>query len=304
MSPPLFRHMFVLFELCLLVIEVPAAVSRDCNASDARLVALRELYCKSMGPALDCPVGNYSAAGDWPTQVVYMKNILVAVVDPATCLGTPAAINLVTWLNVVSSDPHVSMWWWNWLVFQPQYFDMPRVQPPGERIETPSTLGRKCWPFAFLEQIWKTLRPEMLDTMLRANVNLTAFVSAYDAAVPMSMSLCDRVMANCFANATYNPALRNGTCPGDVDQFFVGFAWENGNDNATRSGLCPVGNCWRNNCVGYPYPRYNQTDDWQTAVMFSVDTTLNCILTQCTFDDLNSTASRSVTPPVALPTCL
>lgn len=283
---------------CVFFLVLPAAAAAaalNCTASDANLVALKSLYCKSMGPAWDCPVGNYSAAGDWPTQVVYMKNILVAVVDPSTCLDTPIAVDLVHWLNFFSTDPQISMWWWNWLVFQPQYFAMPRVQPPGERIETPSTLGRKCWAFSFLAQIWGTLRPQILETMSRTDTNLTSFVAAYDAAVPMSLGLCERVMANCFVNATYNPSLRNGTCPGVVDQFFVGFSWENGNNNATRSGLCPVGNCWRNDCVEYPFPRYNQTDAWRAAAVFSVNTALNCILTQCTLDELNVSA-RAAAP--------
>jgi hypothetical protein len=154
----------------------------------------------------------------------------------------------------------------------------------GERIETPSTLGRKCWAFAFLEQIWQVLRPQFVDTMARADVNLTTFISAYDAAVPVSMSLCSKVMANCFVNATYDPDLRNGTCPGVIDQFYVGFAWENGNNNVTRSGLCPIGNCWRNDCVSFPFPRYNQTDEWRAATTFATNTALNCILTQCTLD--------------------
>ena len=40
------------------------------------------------------------------------------------------------------------------------------------------------------------------------------------------MDLCNKVMANCFVNATYNPS-RNGTCYWDVLKFKAGFEWEN-----------------------------------------------------------------------------
>ena len=36
-----------------------------------------------------------------------------------------------------------------------------------------------------------------------------------------------QVMANCFENSTFTPS-RNGSCPTDVGQFYVGFQWENG----------------------------------------------------------------------------
>jgi hypothetical protein len=248
----------------------------DCARSDANILALHELYCASMGPSWRCPLGNYTAARDWPSQAVYMNNILVAVVDPSTCLDTAIASGIVEWLNNFSTDPQWSMWWWNWYIFQPQYYDMPRKQ--GARIESPATLGRKCWAFAYLAQTWKELRPQIISTMDRAKINLTSLVLAYDDAVPMSIKLCDEVMANCFVNATYDPALRNGTCPDFIGQFFVGFSWENGNNNAVDSGLCPVGNCWRNDSVTYLFPRYDQTDEWRADVVFSVNTALNYIV--------------------------
>jgi hypothetical protein len=41
-------------------------------------------------------------------------------------------------------------------------------------------------------------------------------------------------MANCFVNATYDPELRNGTCPGAIDEFhYLGFDRE----NAKRRGF-------------------------------------------------------------------
>jgi hypothetical protein len=252
------------------------ARQEDCRKSDANLSSLHELYCASMGPAWHCPLGNYTAAEDWPTQTVYMKNILAAVVDPATCLDTPVATGIIEWLNTFSTDPQVSMWWWNWYVFQPQYFDMPRKQ--GARIESPATLGRKCWAFAFLKQIWVALQPQIIETMERAKINLSKYVAAYDDAVSMSIELCNEVMANCFANASYDPVLRNGTCPGAISEFYVGFSWENGNNIAVNSGLCPVGDCWRNNSVAFPLPRYDQTDEWRAEIVFSLNTVLNYII--------------------------
>jgi hypothetical protein len=179
---PAIRFKFgVLIALLLLQLRVSSA--HDCIRSDANLVALHELFCASMGPAWQCPTGNYTAARDWPTQSVYMKNILAAVIDTSTCLDTPVATGIVEWLNTFSTDPQLSMWWWNWYVFQPQYYDMPRKQ--GARIESPATLGRKCWAFAYLSQIWLDLRPHIIDTMKRADINLTSFVVAWDEAAPM-----------------------------------------------------------------------------------------------------------------------
>ena len=85
-------------------------------------------------------------------------------------------------------------------------------------------------------------------------------------------------MANCFVNASYDPALRNGTCPGAVDEFYVGFSWENGDNNAIDEGLCPVGDCWRNGSVAFPFPRYTQTDHWRSNADFTVNTALNYIV--------------------------
>ena len=56
----------------------------------------------------------------------------------------------------------------------------------------------------------------------------------YDDAIPLTMGLCEKVMANCFVNASYDPVARNGTCPGQIDEFFVGYQWENGGGNNGR----------------------------------------------------------------------
>ena len=72
--------------------------------------------------------------------------------------------------------------------FQVQYYDMPRL--PGSRIESPDTLGRKCWAFAYLAQFW-TVRNEILKRAADVGVQVLPFVHAYDNAIPFTMDLCD-----------------------------------------------------------------------------------------------------------------
>jgi hypothetical protein len=99
---------------------------------------------------------------------------------------------------------------------------MPRQ--PGSRIESPDTLGRKCWAMAYLRQLWDEAALE--NALDEAGLNANAFVKSYDAAIPLTMTLCSEVLANCFVNASYDPA-RNGTCPGDSLLFYLGFQREN-----------------------------------------------------------------------------
>jgi len=79
-----------------------------------------------------------------------MGNLLHAIVAPSTCLNTTEARRTIDFLSVV--DAAKSPWWSTWVQFQVQYYSMPRK--PGDRIESPATLGRKCWAFAYLRQIW------------------------------------------------------------------------------------------------------------------------------------------------------
>ena len=123
-----------------------AGATTDCSASDAKLLDLFHTICKSLGASLGntaCPAGNVTAAGDWPNQVWYMGHLLQQLVEPETanaCLTTPTATAVVKWLN--TTDTSANDWWYTWLVFQPNYYDMP--QRPHCRIESPATLGRKC----------------------------------------------------------------------------------------------------------------------------------------------------------------
>jgi hypothetical protein len=91
----------------------------DCTASDAHLLLQQQTVCASIG---GCPVGNVTAEGDWPNQVIYMGNVLRALVSPATCLNTTVAKTTVAWLD----DTDLNTPWWNtWSVFQVQWFYQP-----------------------------------------------------------------------------------------------------------------------------------------------------------------------------------
>ena len=56
----------------------PRGPVHGCAGSDARLVVLKETYCASMGGGC-VPTGNVTAAGDWPSQSVYMHDLLHAL---------------------------------------------------------------------------------------------------------------------------------------------------------------------------------------------------------------------------------
>ena len=183
---------------------------------------------------------------------------------------------------------------------------MPRK--PGSRIESPATLGRKCWAFAYLAQIWPTTKPALQAALQGTGLSLASYIQAYDAAVPLTMGLCQKVMANCFANASYDPAVRNGTCSAAVGQFYCGFQWENGASvkshdavsvsaggvaQVRRSRARPSGcgfagglnnldddtdDTNRQDCLQYPFPTYAQDDRFRAAATLAVNTALNFII--------------------------
>ena len=179
-----------------------------CIDSDANLVTLNNTLCASLG--CDRQI-NVTAETDWPNQAIYYFSLLDAVSNPSTCLNTSVARSIISFLDV--TDINISMWWWTWIVFQVQYYDMPRKE--GDRIESPATLGRKCWAFAFLRQVWSEdgygLKKRLQSAMKENGQqnSLRSMIVSYDEAVPMTMNLCDEVMANCFVNASYDPD-RNG----------------------------------------------------------------------------------------------
>ena len=201
----------------------------DCAASDTNLNELRYTLCRSLvGPGVQWCLypTNTSSAEDFPNQAVYFNNIILALISPSTCLNTATAHDVVTWLNASQADSTVSGAFMNtWVVFQAQYYDMPRNQ--GERIESSDTLGRKCWAFAFLAQMWGVEALPLSIALNAVGLSVEAYSSAAGTAIPQTLELCEEVMANCFINASYNPA-RNGTCPGDIFSFrWLGFEREN-----------------------------------------------------------------------------
>ena len=58
-------------------------------------------------------------------------------------------------------------------ICQVQYYDMPRA--PGARVESPATLGRKCWAFAFLAQVITASRLPEASTWLGRRRRLRLF---------------------------------------------------------------------------------------------------------------------------------
>ena len=236
--------------------------SADCAVSDNNILRQRNILCSSLGGIPGCK--QVKAEGDWPNQVIYMNNLLSALAKAPPCLNTSVAKETVAWLNV--TDPKKSSWWYTWVVFQVQYYDMPHKE--GARVETAATLGRKCWAFAYLKDTWVKMKPTLQFAMKKAGLDMDAFFNAYDAAIPLTMGLCEKVAANCFVNQTYDPGLRNGTCPDAVGQFYIGFQWENGNNNVQL----------RNDNLSFPFPRYTQTDRWRDSVTFAVNTALNFII--------------------------
>ena len=233
----------------------------DCDASDNNLIHLKDVICQSLGCATTT---NVTASCDWPNQAMYYIDLLRALTHKDTCLDTDVAKTTVDWLDV--TDPAQNMWWWTWDVFQVEYYDMPRK--PGERIESPATLGRKCWAFAYLAQVWPSLKPHLQEVVGGAGLNLQPMYDAYDYAVPLTMPLCDHVMANCFLNTTYLPEVHNGTCNDSIEQFYIGFQWENG-DNDQQG---------RYDRVEYPFPNYHMSNKMKDDATFAVNTVLNFII--------------------------
>jgi hypothetical protein len=210
-----------------------AAAAPDCRASDAAVTAARDAVCASLVPAstpwCGYPDGTRSA-GDWPSQSVYMNAALAALAAaPAGCLATPAASGVLSWLDASQATAALNgSFAWTWQVFQPQYFEMPRAA--GERVEAPDTLGRKCWAYAYMTQVASRSLAALRGALAAAGLPaalLAAFEGSFSAAAPPAMASCDAVIANCFKNTSYQPALHNGTCAGDVALFGLGFQREN-----------------------------------------------------------------------------
>ena len=215
--------------------------SDECAASDANLLHWRQMLCSSLTQGNTSWCGTYrenGASTDWPSQANYQNQILAGLTSAATCLNTSVARDTVSWLDTMQTATAATTgdFFWTWLVFQVQYYDMPRKA--GDRIEAPDTLGRKCWAFAFLRS---KFREANLTRVLREHgLQMPRFVANYSSAIPFTMSLCDRVCANCFLNTSYDPAKHNSTCPGKLAEFNLGFERENLKPQKGRSRIaCP-----------------------------------------------------------------
>lgn len=200
-------------------------VGSTCADADARLRRDRAVVCRSLvgDQTIFCPddVHNVTASGDWPSQVVYFLSLLEDVTSPGTCANTSYYYDTILWLNRTIIDSSLSgSFGWTWDVFQPQYYDMPRKA--GDRVEAPDTLGRKCWAFAYLDARWDTLEIET-----KVPFDLSNLTKHARASRKRTMDLCDKVQANCFVNATYDPT-RNGTCKTKQFEYhYLGFDREN-----------------------------------------------------------------------------
>lgn len=198
-----------------------------CPQSDAQMSILRQTLCRSLvGPTTPwCESDkDIKAHGDWPSQTAYFYELVAFLENSAaSCLNTSYAADTLSWFNGPLSDPSVSgSYAWTWEIFQVQYYAMPR--PAGERIESPWTLGEKCWAFTALQQ-----RVDLAPLATRAatvGATIANATAMYTYSAPLTMQLCREVMANCFLNESYDPS-RKGTCPLSVDEFKGGWDWEN-----------------------------------------------------------------------------
>jgi len=213
------------------VLTLSAARELDgCGASDANLLFRRQRICASLtqSPSYYCGeswknVSKDVAHEDWPSQATYMHDMLAALSGPTTCLNTSYAKDTVEWMNTAMSNETLAggSFMGTWLDFQVGYFQTP-MPPTAPRIESPSTLGRKCWAFAYLKQLWE---PTLLETAVQAaGLNISFFISEYNKAIPLTFALCEKVIHNCFLNASVAP---RPPCPASVDEFHVGFEREN-----------------------------------------------------------------------------
>ena len=175
---------------------------RGCSASDARLLNQRKVLCHSLtqGPTPWCGDDwrNVSASEDWPNQAIYMLTLLRSLATPTTCLNTSYSRSTVAWLDTEMASTAISGNFMNtWLVFQLQYYDMPRL--PGTRIESPDTLGRKCWAMAYLTQQWADIASPLERRLATAGLSAANFTAAYERAMPLTMGICQKVICNWYA---------------------------------------------------------------------------------------------------------
>jgi hypothetical protein len=120
------------------------------------------------------------------SSCVFLSAVLA---DPATCLQTPYAADTVKFLNVDAVDVQLPGSVMNTIAFQNQYYDMPRK--PGDRIESPTTLGRKCWAFAYY--LFYFDAAEFEATLHTAGLDVAPYVVQHEAANAHTYTLCEKV---------------------------------------------------------------------------------------------------------------
>ena len=223
MLNPLFLPMLV----ALLPFLATVTTALPCSASDTTIQRDRAFICGSLVQGKTWWCGNEwqnatKAKKDWPSQAVYLQNLLDTLSSTnALCKNTSYYHATVRWLNYSLMDPSISgNFGSTWDVFQVQYYDIPRL--PGTRIESPDTLGRKCWAMAYLKQMYN---PTKLANTIPYNI--MNFTKVYERSIPLTMNLCAKVLTNCFENKTYDPN-RNNTCKIKAFEFkTLGFEREN-----------------------------------------------------------------------------
>ena len=80
-----------------------SAVAAACERSDARLRRLRDVVCGSGVGAAGCVGAADWPKHDWPSQAVYVADLVEALARPDTCLNTTTAADVVSWLNTYHS---------------------------------------------------------------------------------------------------------------------------------------------------------------------------------------------------------
>ena len=168
------------------------ATADPCASSDADLLHLKQLVCSSFAEA-GCG-GGVEADGDWPSQAVYVKNLLASLADPATCLNTSFAADTVAWLNTEQGDPGVGgggfMWTWDGkLPARPPPDRSRPVTPPRSLTRPRSAPPRPAPPprrAVFQRQYYDM--PRKVRFALRARARLGCCDQAPSHAVPQSSS--------------------------------------------------------------------------------------------------------------------
>ena len=220
-------HLSERIMLVILLLGAAVAIASNCTSSLVQVKVAHDLACNSLDAGSDvypwcrAPV-DHNAKGDFPHLVLYMGGVVEALTSVPDDCDTKGYVH---WLNYWMANSSVAGTWANeLLVFQPGYFAMPihRI-----RVETPWTLGLKCWAMSYLEERLVPLMSEMAVHMKGAFTGAHSFVNVTTRAAAGGVQQCHMVKANCFHNSTYQPAKHNNTCPLLYLEFHGGWNWQN-----------------------------------------------------------------------------